>query len=310
MHWSVIDVLLATSLWFAAAAYLLLRIKTSRGRVAEHLQKMIDQISDEPNKAIEVEQEQRQWLKLLVNMGNNISLFNALQRSAMGQMMIHAGWRRPMAVSILIASKLLCGGALSMLSMLYSLPPAYDSFSMRSLLLLGTFILGMILPEYLVKWRVTTRRTAIEHALPDALDLLVICTNAGYSLAGSIQRSAIELELICPALADELGTAYGEMQLSGDNGQALRNMVDRVGTPALRSLVTTLLQSQQYGTPITQALRQLARSERTARMLRLEEQAAKLSTKITFPMVVFILPAVIMIAAGPAIINISKMIGH
>jgi len=288
-----------------------LHMKTSHGRVAEHLQRMVNQTNKEANQDIEADQEQRQaWLTMLIDMGNRISLFNALQRSAMGKMMIHAGWRRPMAVSLLIASKLLSGGALTLLSLLFSLPAAYDSFSMRTLLLLGSFMLGMILPEYVVKWRVRKRRLAIEHTLPDALDLLVICTNAGYSLAGSIQRSAIELKLICPPLADELSTAYGEMQLSGDSGQALRNMVDRVGAMALRSLVTTLLQSQQYGTPITQALRQLARSERTARMLRLEEQAGKLSTKITFPMVAFILPASIMIAAGPAIINLMKMMGH
>ena len=96
---------------------------------------------------------------------------------------------------------------------------------MRSLLLLGCFVIGMIIPEYLLRFQVGKRQGQIEHTLPDALDLLVICTNAGYSLATSLERTAIELSRMAPALADELTVAYRELQLSGEIAVTLQSMV-------------------------------------------------------------------------------------
>ena len=109
--------------------------------------------------------------------------------------------------------------------------------------------------------------------------------------------------------ADELALTTHELQLSGDRHTALRNLAERVGTSSVRSLVATLIQAQQYGTPITQSLRTLAKSERNARMLSLEERAAKLATKITIPMIMFILPTVILIAGGPAALNLMAAFG-
>lgn len=309
LHW--IDLLLAGGLWCCVVVYLGLHRKTVTVRISERLQQVVNQRSSVPSETVDSEAQQRpSWLRMLIDLGNKISLFNVEQRSAMGQLLVHGGWRSPSAASVLIALKLLGGGALALLSLLYSLPAQYDTLTLRSLLLLGCFMLGMIVPEYLLKLQVARRQSEIEHTLPDALDLMVICTNAGYSLGTSLQRSAIELELMSPALADELAVTFSELQLSGDSGNALRGMADRVGTSSMNSLVVTLLQSQQYGTPITQALRQLARTERAARMLRLEEKAAKLSTKITLPMILCILPAVVMVSAGPAILNMMAMFGH
>jgi len=301
--------ILALIVWIGAVLFWLSRVKTDSSRIRDNLHKVINQdVSSNRNNQ---EQEQAPLRAFLIKIGNNISVFNAQQRNELGSMLVHAGWRSPTSVSVLIACKVLCGLGMALTSLLFSLPEAYNTLSLRSLLFLGLLVVGAIIPEYLLKNRVNRRQHQIEQSLPDTLDLLVICTNAGYSLGASLNRTAEELLHICPPLADEIEVTTNELKLSGDSGKALRNLASRIGTPSIRSLVVTLLQSQQYGTPITQALRQLARSERTARMLRLEEAASKLSTKITIPMMFFILPAVILISAGPAIINLMSMVkGH
>lgn len=311
MHLSWLDLELATLLWGCVVLYLVLHRQTLRGRIAERLQDVVHQRS-----ALDLAVEARDrrgrpgWVNVLIRLGNRVTLFNPAQRSALAVQLVHAGWRSPAAASALIAVKLLCGGLALLLALLPALPPAFNTLFMHSLLCLGSFVLGMIVPEYLLRFHIGRRQRLIVHALPDALDLLVICTHAGFSLAVSLQRTAEEMRRIVPALGDELEVTFSELQLSGDTTTALRNMAERIGTRSVRSLVVTLLQSQQYGTPITQALRQLARTERARRMLRLEERAAKLSTRITLPMILFILPAVVMIAAGPAMMSLMKMLEH
>jgi tight adherence protein C len=144
--------------------------------------------------------------------------------------------------------------------------------------------------------------------LPDALDLLVICTNAGNSLGVSIRRVADELKTICPPLADEFSLTADELKISGDSTRALQGLAERIDLPSIRALISTLIQSMRYGTPITQALRTLSRTERLAHIVLLEEKAAKLAPKMVVPMMIFILPAVVMISAGPAVIQLMDLI--
>jgi len=157
---------------------------------------------------------------------------------------------------------------------------------------------------------ISRRQKKISSYFPDALDLMVICTNAGNSLSISIMRVANELQKICPPLSDEFKFTADQLQLDGDSASALRNMSKRIGIQSMRSLVTTLIQSQQYGTPISQSLKTLSRSERTAQLLALEEKAAKLAAKMTVPMVLFILPTVGIIAVGPAILGLMNLFDH
>lgn len=251
----------------------------------------------------------RRLLRRLARFGDRLPLFDAMQRTRLATVLRQAGLRSPLALSILASAKLGSGVALVLLLQATAPDLLGTTLSMRALAGIGAFVIGLILPEYALKHRVKKRQRQIESALPNALDLLVICTNAGYSLAASMGRSARELERVCPALADELNVTTGELQLSGDSNAALRNLADRVGTPSVRSLVATLIQAQQYGTPITQSLRMLARTERNTRMLALEEKAAKLATKITVPMILFILPTVVLIAGGPAALNLMSAFG-
>jgi tight adherence protein C len=174
----------------------------------------------------------------------------------------------------------------------------------------GAFVIGMMVPEYAIGFVIRRRRKAIAVALPDALDLLVICTNAGNSLVVAVKRVSAELRTISPALADELAVTADELSIGGDSARALNAMADRVGLPSMRGLVTTLVQSQKYGTPITQSLRTLSRTERAMQIVAIEEKAAKLAPKMTLPMMLFILPTVGLIAAGPAVIRLMAVFRH
>jgi len=123
-------------------------------------------------------------------------------------------------------------------------------------------------------------------------------------LNSALHRVAEELGMVAPEIADELRLTSHELQVSSDTVTVLERLADRVKLESVDSLVSTLVQSRQYGTAITQALRVLARSERTARLMRLEEQAAKLAVKITIPMMIFILPTVLIVGAGPAVLSL------
>lgn len=306
MSLQTVNIVLVVLLWWGVAVYLKRRLTSRNERVLDYLEQVLHRGgASSLSRPDTAGQADRQWLRLMIRLGNAVTLFNPAQRKELSLSLLHAGWRGPSALPLLIACKLLAGTSVALLTLFYALPDEYDTLLARSLLLLGCFVLGMIVPEYFLRMRITRRQAVIEQALPDALDLLVICTNAGFSLGYSLERAAAELINLCPPLADEFNVSVGELRLSGDSTAVLRALADRIGTASIRSLVMTLQQSQQYGTPITQALRQLARSERAARILRLEEKAAKLATKITLPMMLFILPAVLIIAGGPAIMNLK-----
>ena len=245
----------------------------------------------------------------LAALGDRLPLFEAAHRSDLARRLTRAGFRGTRPVSVLIGIKAVTGAvtALAMLMGSAHVPLLEHWMMLRIAAIAALFMIGMMLPEFALDWHIRRRQKQIATALPDALDLLVICTNAGYSLGSSIVRIADEMRTIAPALAYELGLTAQELRIDNDSASVLHNLADRVDVASLRKLVTTLAQSQRYGTPITQALRVLARAERAQHMHLLEEKAAKLSTKMTLPMMIFILPTVILIAAGPAVLSLMAV---
>ncbi|KAE8757820.1 type II secretion system F family protein [Paraburkholderia madseniana] len=245
-------------------------------------------------------------LKRFASLGERVPVGGAAQRNQLGEQLVRAGFRERRAVSMMIGFKLLVGALFALVAIVLGpyVPRIGEYFVFRALMMGGVFIVGMMLPELALNTLISRRQKAIASCLPDALDLLVICTNAGNSLVVGVKRVARELKTICPPLADEFAVTGDELQVSGDSAGALRHLAARIGLPSVRALVTTLIQSQQYGTPITHSLRMLSRAERTAQMMTLEEKAAKLATKMTLPMMFFILPTVGLIAAGPAVIRL------
>jgi tight adherence protein C len=251
-----------------------------------------------------------QLVQRLGSIGDRLPLFDAKYRLKLRKEMARSGYRSSLAVSVLLAVKfvvgLICAGLTVMLAS--NIPTIGQYPAVRGAMMLLAFIVGMIVPEYVVAFRASRRRKQMAGCLPDALDLLVICTNAGNSLGVSIRRVADELKTICPPLADEFSLTADELKLSGDSTRSLQGLAERIDLPSIRALISTLIQSMRYGTPITQALRTLSRTERLAHIVSLEEKAAKLAPKMVVPMMLFILPAVVLIAAGPAVIQLMDLI--
>jgi tight adherence protein C len=252
------------------------------------------------------------WQKAIYRLqllGEKLPLLDAKQRSELGGQLTRAGFRGAKAVSILIGIKLVVGAVCALFAAIIasSIPVVAEHFLLRVVMMGATFILGVILPEMVLGFMVSRRQKIISCYFSDALDLLIICTNAGNSLPVSIKRVAREMEYMCAPLSDELAYTADQLQVDGDTAGALKRMAERIGGPSIRSLVTTLIQSQQYGTPIAQSLKTLSRSERNAQMMQLEEKAAKLAPKLTVPMMLFILPTVILVSAGPAVLNLMAM---
>jgi tight adherence protein C len=277
-----------------------------RGRIAERLRTVaLVQLAD--GETLEEEADtsfKGRMTALLARIGDRLPLFDAKYRMKLQKELVRSGYRSKTAVSILLAAKFVCGLICAALTvMLGSNIPVVGAFpAARGMMMLAMFVAGMIIPEYVLAFFSMRRRRAMESCLPDALDLLVICTNAGNSLGVSIRRVADEMKTICPPLHDELSLTADELKLSGDNTRSLQALAERIDLPSVRALISTLNQSMRYGTPITHALRTLSRTERLAHMVSLEEKAAKLAPKMVVPMMIFILPAVMVISAGPSVI--------
>lgn len=180
-------------------------------------------------------------------------------------------------------------------------------------LLLGTAfmgLLGLALPEFWLKLKTSKRKEKLFKGFPDALDLLVVCMEAGMGLDAAIRRVGEELALGHPELSKEFNQLNLELRAGKSREVALKNLADRTDLNDVNSLVTLLVQTSRFGTSLAQALRVFADSFRTARFQRAEEAAAKLSTKLIFPLALFIFPSFFLVATGPAIIQAYRTFGQ
>ncbi|MDD1622659.1 MAG: type II secretion system F family protein [Methylococcaceae bacterium] len=164
-------------------------------------------------------------------------------------------------------------------------------------------VVGMIVPSYYLDKKIARQQRLIRNGLPDAIDLLVVCTEAGLGLNAAILRVAQVIVEIHPALAEELLLVTAEMRAGVDRTQAMANLARRTGVEDIKGLVTVLAQSMRFGTSISQTLRIYAEEFRDKRMQKADEEAAKLATKMIFPLVICILPSFFIIAVGPAVIK-------
>ena len=167
-------------------------------------------------------------------------------------------------------------------------------------------LFGYMLPEILVSNAAAKRQQEIQRKFPNAIDLMVICIESGISLEAAFTRVAEEMAQEAPALAEEVGLTTAELAFLSDRRQALENFAERTGTPSVKSLVTSLIQSEKYGTPLGMALRVVAQESRDSRMAKAEEKAAALPAKLTVPMVAFFLPVLFLVLIGPTVIQVMK----
>jgi tight adherence protein C len=217
------------------------------------------------------------------------------------QFLARAGWRTHDAVTMFLGARLAMPVAFGVLAYVLTAKLAPP---MHALVSVGGLGAGAFAPSLMVNNEIAKRRQAIQKSLPDALDLFVICAEAGLSLDAAVTRVAREIGPNAPELADELGLTAIELGFLPNRRDALANLASRVDTPSIRGLVNTLAQTEKYGTPLSQALRVLASEFRNMRMMKAEEKAARLPATLTVPMIVFILPPLFVVLVGPAIIQV------
>lgn len=177
---------------------------------------------------------------------------------------------------------------------------------MTTLLPPASAVLGLVAPDWLINRQRKRYQAHLEAGLPDSLDMMVICAQAGLGLGPSIVRVAAELQNAHWETAQELAQTANELQMISDSRVALTNLGSRTGMDGYKRLGTTLIQTMQYGTPLTEALRTLSAEMRQDALTRFEARAARLPVLLTLPTILFILPCVFLIAGGPAIIQIMR----
>lgn len=210
-----------------------------------------------------------------------------------------AGFRKPEHIEIFTAAKML-------------LPVAaigagtFFGSNMLAAILVGA-VLGFFIPDLVLSHLISNRQEGIRRTLPDALDLLVICMEAGLGIDQAMVRVGEEIRLTSPALADELQIINREQRAGKPRLDAWRSMAERVDIDYVRHFVTMLVQTERFGTPIASALGQFADTLRTRRTQMAEEAAAKTGVKLLFPLVLFIFPMIFVVTALPAFLRIGKI---
>jgi len=189
---------------------------------------------------------------------------------------------------------------------------SFDDWSAfkRYMLVAGSFVLAYKAPDLYLKNKITKRSAAIRKGLPDALDLLVICAEAGLTVDAAFHRVARELGRAYPELGDEFALTAIELGFLAERRQAFENLSQRVDLDAVQGVVTTMIQTEKYGTPLASALRVLSAEFRNERMMRAEEKAARLPAIMTVPLILFILPTLFVVILGPASCSIADAFKH
>jgi tight adherence protein C len=245
----------------------------------------------------------------LPRMGTALVPTDEEERSLLKGRLIHAGFYGRQAMPVFLGVK-----------MLLMVAPAIIGFAAGTVGLvpmrLGVLgggclgILGMVGPSFWLDQMKSKRQSRFRRALPDALDLLVICLEGGLSLQGALKRIAAELKMAHPELAAELGIVQREMQLGRPPGEALKQMGSRSDLEEIRSLASVITQAEKFGAGLVKSLRVHSETLRLKRQQRAEEMGAKAATKVLFPTLLFIFPAIFVVILGPAGIQIMRTLGN
>jgi tight adherence protein C len=217
------------------------------------------------------------------------------------QRLIRAGFREDSAVKNFYASKVITPLALCLIALLSGLAKSSPFF-----IYIACLGIGFLIPDFWLGRTISNRQAQIRKGLPDVLDLLIICVEAGLSLDQATARTSEELRLAQPALSDELGMVALEQRAGSIRADAWKHFADRTGVDSVRNLVSMLIQSEQFGTSIAKTLRVHSDTLRTKRVQEIEEKAAKLPIKLIFPLVFFIFPSLFVVTLGPAMIIMAE----
>ncbi len=221
--------------------------------------------------------------------------------SVVQQRLITAGFREDTSVKYFYSAKVLCPLTLCAVALFSGLGSTSPIF-----IYIACAGIGFLIPDFALGKLISNRQSKIRRGLPDVLDMLVICVEAGLSLDQATARTAEELRRAQPVLSDELGMVALEQRAGSVRADAWKHLADRTGVDSVRNLVSMLVQSEQFGTSIAKTLRVHSDMLRTKRVQEIEEKAAKLSIKLLFPLVLFIFPALFVVVIGPAAIIMAQ----
>jgi tight adherence protein C len=221
--------------------------------------------------------------------------------SVIQQRLVRAGFRNESAMKTFYASKVIT-------PLLFCALLSLTSFTKDSpfVFYAGGLGLGYLAPDFWLGRKIKKRQEEIRRSLPDVLDLLVICLEAGLGMDQATTRAATELAGTHPVIADELDLIVLEQRAGRPRSDCWRHMADRTDVDVVRNLVSTMVQAEQFGTSIAKTLRTHSDTMRTQRVQHIEEQAAKTTIKLIFPLVLFIFPCMFIVTIGPAIIVIQE----
>jgi tight adherence protein C len=229
--------------------------------------------------------------------------------SVVEQRLIRGGYRKDSAIKIFYGTKVMCPIILCILAAVTGLADM-SPFFVYGLAL----VMGFLGPDFWLGRHISSRQGKIRRGLPDVLDLLIICIEAGLSLDQATARTAQELTKAQPELCDELNLVVLEQRAGRPRADCWKHLAERTDVDVIRNLVSMLVQSEQFGTSIAKTLRIHSDTLRTKRVQQVEEAAAKTTIKLVFPLVLFIFPALFLVTLGPAAIMMSDsfkdLLGH
>lgn len=230
--------------------------------------------------------------------------------SRLRKKLVHAGYDNDDAPMIYYSIKITL--AIVFIVMTLLIATFFPKYTLQQVII-GALVMGfigLVSPDYFLRYKLEKRQKAIRNGFPDALDLMVTCTEAGLGLNQAIQRVGDEIQLSHPELAKEFAIVNAKIRAGVDRTNALRNLAERTGLDDIRGMVTLLNQSIKFGTSIADMLRVFAEEFRDKRMQKAEETAAKIGTKLLFPLVLCMFPAFFLVAIGPAILRVLKVFGR
>jgi tight adherence protein C len=254
--------------------------------------------------------ETRAWrqaaLQMMRSSTRRVSIMKDRQLDDTRRLLVSAGFRGRDAIVVYTFFKLvspfafLVGGALYV----YGVAPIGRGALIDAVAVMACALFGSKLPDLLLKNARNKRLEHIRKALPDSLDMLVICAEAGLGTDAAIKRVVAEASRRASVLGEELSQTALELSFMPERRQALENLAERAPLPSVQGFVNTLIQAERYGTPLARAFKVLSQEQRAERMMRAEEKASRLPATMTVPMMLFILPALFVVLIGPAILDI------
>ncbi|MDP2528777.1 MAG: type II secretion system F family protein [Candidatus Palauibacterales bacterium] len=296
-----------------AVALLVLAVASVPSGEARTLRRRLEELRAGEASYQELQERRRRQAKrerletLLEAVGERMGGADQGRRSqTMRSLLRFAGYRKPNALTVFLASRLLLAAGFGVGALFLATVFPMSSLQRITYLTFGV-LLGWMLPYIMVNRRRKHRQRQLQRALPDALDLLVVCVEAGLGLNQALQRVAQEMDRVSPAMSDELTLTTLEIRAGTPREEALRHLADRNGLDDVQSLTGMLIQTDRFGTSIAQALRVHADSLRDKRRQLAEEAAAKTSVKMLFPLVFFVFPAIFIALLGPAVFRMRDL---